>query len=180
MKNLKMYLGAPKVKNTVTGFAYSCAKTIADILASVWWYPRIVLLAPHSAISSKDRYANYFVTTPNPPWTLWFWYRAKNWVCSAVAPYEILWSNYGKHPVSATLVQNKPSIALLPVIWSINLYARYISPFFPAHCRFYPCCSSYALSVIKSRGWRGIGWAIYRLMRCHPWHPGGVDLPPDK
>ncbi len=43
-------------------------------------------------------------------------------------------------------------------------------------CRFYPTCSAYALEALRLHGfWRGSGMALWRIMRCHPFHPGGYD-----
>ena len=48
------------------------------------------------------------------------------------------------------------------------------------HCRFHPSCSSYAATAIARHGpWRGALLAGGRLLRCHPWHPGGVDPVPE-
>ena len=51
-----------------------------------------------------------------------------------------------------------------------------------ARCRFYPSCSEYALTAIATHGpVRGLGLAIWRLLRCHPFHPGGIDhVPPPR
>lgn len=50
----------------------------------------------------------------------------------------------------------------------------------PSCCRFYPSCSDYALEAIEKHGLaRGIGLTLARLLKCHPWHIGGVDLVPD-
>lgn len=54
-----------------------------------------------------------------------------------------------------------------------------VSPFLPPSCRFYPSCSQYASEAITAVGVaRGSYLALRRLARCHPYHPGGVDLPP--
>ena len=47
-------------------------------------------------------------------------------------------------------------------------------------CRFHPSCSTYALQALRQHGGLTGGWlAIRRLLRCHPWNPGGVDhVPP--
>jgi putative membrane protein insertion efficiency factor len=62
----------------------------------------------------------------------------------------------------------------------IVAYRRWISPALPPTCRYYPSCSEYALTAIAVHGpVRGIGLAIRRLLRCHPFHPGGIDhVPP--
>jgi uncharacterized protein len=63
----------------------------------------------------------------------------------------------------------------LPVI----AYRRWLSPALPARCRFYPSCSAYALEALARHGaLRGTGLAVRRLLRCHPFHPGGYDPVP--
>lgn len=58
-------------------------------------------------------------------------------------------------------------------------YQRFISPLLPGACRFAPTCSEYALQALSARGFlRGCGLAGWRLVRCHPLHPGGYDPPP--
>ncbi len=65
-------------------------------------------------------------------------------------------------------------------LFPILLYKTLISPFLPSRCRFYPSCSEYAYESIKSFGVvRGLFLGAVRLLKCHPFHPGGVDLVPD-
>lgn len=57
-------------------------------------------------------------------------------------------------------------------------YKRWISPLLPRACRFAPTCSEYArLAVIKHGAMKGGLLAVGRLLRCQPFHPGGIDLP---
>jgi putative membrane protein insertion efficiency factor len=67
-------------------------------------------------------------------------------------------------------------LVALPII----AYRRWISPAMPARCRFYPSCSAYALEAVTTHGaLRGVYLAVRRLLRCHPFHPGGYDpVPP--
>jgi putative membrane protein insertion efficiency factor len=59
-------------------------------------------------------------------------------------------------------------------------YRRYVSPVLPARCRFYPSCSAYSLEALQKHGAiRGTGLTIWRLLRCHPFHPRGYDPVPD-
>jgi putative membrane protein insertion efficiency factor len=62
----------------------------------------------------------------------------------------------------------------------IGFYSRAISPALPPRCRFYPTCSAYAAEAISRHGaGRGSWLALRRLVKCAPWHPGGVDLVPE-
>lgn len=66
--------------------------------------------------------------------------------------------------------------ALLAVI---GFYSRAISPALPPRCRFHPTCSAYAAEAIERHGAaRGCWLAVRRILKCAPWHPGGVDLVP--
>jgi len=56
------------------------------------------------------------------------------------------------------------------------MYQKYVSPWTPSACRFSPSCSEYAAQAILKYGpVRGVGMALWRLCRCHPFHPGGYD-----
>jgi len=57
----------------------------------------------------------------------------------------------------------------------INFYQKWISPSFAPRCKYYPSCSTYAASAISNYGIRGVGMALWRLVRCNPWSHGGVD-----
>ncbi|NDD26983.1 MAG: membrane protein insertion efficiency factor YidD [Proteobacteria bacterium] len=64
------------------------------------------------------------------------------------------------------------------VIGLIRAYQR-VSRFTPPVCRFTPTCSEYACQAITRHGClRGGGYAITRILRCHPWNPGGSDPVP--
>jgi putative membrane protein insertion efficiency factor len=61
----------------------------------------------------------------------------------------------------------------------IRAYQLLVSPLLGPRCRFYPSCSQYALEAIAAHGTvRGGALALRRLLRCHPWHPGGYDPVP--
>ena len=65
-------------------------------------------------------------------------------------------------------------------IFLVKAYQVTISPLFGSCCRFHPSCSNYCIAAIERHGFpRGIGMAIVRLFKCHPFHPGGVDLVPE-
>lgn len=60
----------------------------------------------------------------------------------------------------------------------IRLYQRLLSPLIGPVCRFYPSCSNYTLQAIEKYGpLRGSWKGFRRILRCHPWHPGGYDPP---
>jgi len=55
-------------------------------------------------------------------------------------------------------------------------YRTAVSPFLAPRCRFAPSCSSYASEALHRHGVVRGGWmAVRRLLRCHPFHPGGWD-----
>jgi len=65
------------------------------------------------------------------------------------------------------------------LVLPIRGYQRFISPALPPSCRFTPSCSAYAVEAITRHGaLRGSWLAARRLVRCHPFHPGGVDPVP--
>ena len=67
------------------------------------------------------------------------------------------------------------------IIGLIKLYQQCISPFIGPRCRFYPSCSTYALDSISIHGLAiGTKLTLKRLLRCHPFSDGGVDLVPQK
>ena len=62
----------------------------------------------------------------------------------------------------------------------IKAYRYLLSPLLGPSCRFYPTCSAYAAEAIDTHGaLRGSWLAVRRILKCHPWHPGGIDpVPP--
>lgn len=63
----------------------------------------------------------------------------------------------------------------------IKFYQKAISPFKPPSCRFFPTCSHYGIEAIQRFGAIKGGYlTIKRISKCHPFHPGGVDLVPEK
>ena len=63
----------------------------------------------------------------------------------------------------------------------IKVYQFLISPLLGDRCRFYPSCSRYAVESLERFGFfYGCYLAIRRVLKCHPWHPGGIDPVPDK
>ena len=72
-------------------------------------------------------------------------------------------------------------IAALPLIWMVRLYQRFISPLTPPSCRFTPSCSAYAVTALRRFGpFKGTWLSVRRVLRCHPWNPGGVDHVPQR
>jgi putative membrane protein insertion efficiency factor len=68
------------------------------------------------------------------------------------------------------------TLLALGIIW---LYRATLRPLFPPHCRFEPTCSEYATQAIRAWGpFQGILLALRRLIRCHPFSPGGYDPVP--
>ena len=62
------------------------------------------------------------------------------------------------------------------VIAMITLYQKVLSPLAGPTCRFYPSCSFYTVEAIEKHGIvRGLWLGLFRICKCHPWHPGGFD-----
>ena len=63
----------------------------------------------------------------------------------------------------------------------IRFYKYFISPLLGDRCRFYPSCSSYSLEALQLHGAIiGSYLTLKRLLRCHPFHEGGIDPVPEK
>lgn len=63
----------------------------------------------------------------------------------------------------------------------IKFYRKRISPLKPPSCRFHPTCSQYGLEAIERFGVIKGGYlTIKRILKCHPFHPGGFDPVPEK
>ena len=60
------------------------------------------------------------------------------------------------------------------VIFLIKSYQKLISPFFISSCRFTPTCSEYTImAFIRYHFTKALIISVKRILRCHPWHPGG-------
>lgn len=62
------------------------------------------------------------------------------------------------------------------MLFFITLYQRFISPYLPASCIYYPTCSAYTYeAIVKYGAFKGIWLGMKRIMRCTPFHRGGFD-----
>jgi len=70
-------------------------------------------------------------------------------------------------------------IIIIPTLAIIRIYQYIISPLIKPACRFYPSCSEYAYQAISKHGInKGAYLAFKRILKCHPFHPGGIDPVP--
>lgn len=66
-------------------------------------------------------------------------------------------------------------------IYIVRFYQKAISPLKPPSCRFFPTCSEYSIQAFQRFGAiKGSYLTIKRISKCHPFHPGGIDLVPEK
>jgi putative membrane protein insertion efficiency factor len=73
------------------------------------------------------------------------------------------------------IILQLPSAALIGMV---RLYQIFLSPFLGGQCRFQPTCSHYFIEAVKKYGAiSGSFRGIRRILRCHPYHPGGYDPP---
>ena len=76
-------------------------------------------------------------------------------------------------------MERRRSVAMWVLRGPIRFYQLAISPMTPSVCRYYPSCSNYAIEAIDKYGAMKGGWlAIRRILRCHPFRPGGFDPVP--
>jgi putative membrane protein insertion efficiency factor len=62
----------------------------------------------------------------------------------------------------------------------VRVYQWTLRPIIGSHCRFWPSCSEYAVEALRQHGAaRGSVMAARRILRCNPWHEGGVDPVPE-
>ncbi|WP_411844434.1 membrane protein insertion efficiency factor YidD [Salinicoccus sp. HZC-1] len=60
-----------------------------------------------------------------------------------------------------------------------RFYQKFISPMFPPSCRFNPTCSNYGIEALQEHGAiKGTYLTVKRILKCHPFHPGGYDPVP--
>jgi len=73
-------------------------------------------------------------------------------------------------------------VLIAPFVLLVRIYQWVISPLLPKSCRFEPTCSHYTIEALKVHGlWKGMGLAIRRITKCHPWGSTGYDpVPPLK
>ena len=64
------------------------------------------------------------------------------------------------------------------VIAIVRCYQKFLSPIFGGQCRFYPSCSQYFILAVEKYGViSGSLRGVWRILKCQPFHPGGLDPP---
>jgi len=65
------------------------------------------------------------------------------------------------------------------VLGALRIYKRFVSPALAPSCRYVPSCSEYMYQAVEKYGpVKGVWLGVKRLLRCHPFHPGGYDPVP--
>jgi putative membrane protein insertion efficiency factor len=78
-------------------------------------------------------------------------------------------------PTAVRWIVNAPAFMLVTLV---RLYQWLLSPLLGQRCRFYPSCSEYFIGAVRKYGAiSGTLRGIWRICRCHPFHPGGYDPP---
>lgn len=77
------------------------------------------------------------------------------------------------------MTRSLTNLLTTPLVALLRAYQLVVSPLLGPRCRFYPSCSSYAIQALTEHGLlRGTYLTGRRLLRCHPWNPGGLDPVP--
>lgn len=85
------------------------------------------------------------------------------------------------HAVGRALGATVGRALVLLLTGLIRVYQLTVSPLMAPTCRFHPSCSRYAVESLRTHGAaKGTVLAAWRLLRCHPWNPGGLDPVPDR
>ena len=72
------------------------------------------------------------------------------------------------------------AVAQGAMLFVVRAYQIVLGPLLPSACRYTPSCSQYAIEALERHGpWRGGMLAVRRILRCHPFRPGGYDPVPD-
>lgn len=80
----------------------------------------------------------------------------------------------------SSAVGRRSGVVARVLLGGVRFYQRRISILFGPRCRYYPTCSSYAVTAIEKHGAvKGAGLAAWRLVRCNPLSPGGIDDVPE-
>ncbi len=87
---------------------------------------------------------------------------------------------YPNEPRLRDLPRSLRNIPRIPLLALIRLYQKVVSPSLPPDtCRFYPTCSHYGYQAIYKYGiFKGTAMAVWRVLRCNPFNPGGYDPVP--
>jgi putative membrane protein insertion efficiency factor len=77
--------------------------------------------------------------------------------------------------------RHAPSVVLRLLLGAVRFYRLLLSPWLGSACRFEPTCSVYAIGALETHGAAaGSYLAVKRVLRCHPWCPGGHDPVPNE
>ena len=81
--------------------------------------------------------------------------------------------------MTAGVKPESPSAPARVLVWTIRIYQNTLSMVLPDSCRFHPGCSQYTAEAVLRFGlFKGSWLGFRRVLRCHPFHPGGYDPVP--
>jgi uncharacterized protein len=99
----------------------------------------------------------------------------KNWKTNIAFQGGRTTMTFDRLPTAVRWMINAPAFVLVTLV---RLYQWLLSPLLGQRCRFYPSCSEYFIGAVRKYGAiSGSLRGIWRICRCHPFHPGGYDPP---
>lgn len=74
--------------------------------------------------------------------------------------------------------REQESLPAKGAIYLVKAYQATLSPWLGGQCRYHPTCSNYSIAAFQKYGFfQGLAKTAWRLLRCNPFSPGGIDFP---
>ena len=80
-----------------------------------------------------------------------------------------------------TFIKRLNELLALPFLALVWVYKKVCRPLMPGSCRFHPSCGDFSHEALTRHGLvGGLALTFFRVVRCHPFHRGGVEGVPHR